>query len=40
LRWKEMVGRKKYDFLDDMPDWDLQAVEYNKKNVNAHKKEN
>jgi len=38
LRWKEMIGRKKYEFLDGIPNWDLQTVEHNKKNVNAHKK--
>jgi len=38
LRWKEMIARKKYDFLDGIPNWDLQTVEHNKKNVNAHKK--
>lgn len=38
LKWKEMVGRKNYQSLDGMPEWDLHAVEYNKKNVNAHKK--
>ncbi len=38
LKWKEMVGRKNYQILDDMPEWDLHAVEYNQKNVNAHKK--
>ena len=38
LRWKEMTGRKKYEFLDGIPKWDLQTVEHNIKNVNAHKK--
>jgi len=38
LRWKEMVARKKYEFLDGIPNWDLQTVEHNKRNVNAHKK--
>jgi hypothetical protein len=38
LRWKEMVGRNNYEFLDDIPAWDLYAVEYNEKNVNAHKR--
>ena len=38
LKWKEMVGRKNYQILEDMPEWDLHSVEYNKKNVNAHKK--
>lgn len=38
LKWKEMVGRKNYQTLEDMPEWDLHSVEYNKKNVNAHKK--
>ena len=38
LQWKEMVGRKNYQYLPGMPAWDLHVVEYNKKNVNAHKK--
>jgi hypothetical protein len=38
LEWKEMVARKKYVGLATMPEWDLHNVEYNKKNVNAHKK--
>jgi len=38
LQWKEMVGRKNYQILPGMPSWDLQVVEHNKKNVNAHKK--
>ncbi len=39
LQWKEMVARKKYEPLDGMPEWNLQHVEHNKKNVNAHKKQ-
>jgi hypothetical protein len=38
LQWKIMVARKKYELLPGMPDWNLQVVEHNKKNVNAHKK--
>ena len=38
LKWKHMVARKKYEYLDGIPNWDLTVVEYNKKNVNAHKK--
>lgn len=38
LQWKQMVGRKKYETLPCMPEWNLQVVEHNKKNVNAHKK--
>ena len=38
LQWKEMVGRKNYQYLPGMPAWDLHVVEHNKKNVNAHKK--
>ena len=38
LKWKQMVARKKYEDLDGIPNWDLSVVEYNKKNVNAHKK--
>ena len=38
LQWKEMMGRKDYQILEDMPEWDLQVTEYNNKNVNAHKK--
>jgi len=39
LVWKEMVGRKKYKLLDGIPSWNLQTVEYNKRNVNAHKRQ-
>ena len=38
LQWKEMVGRKNYQYLSGMPAWDLHVVHHNKKNVNAHKK--
>ena len=38
LQWKIMVARKRYELLPGMPDWNLQVVEHNKKNVNAHKK--
>ena len=38
LKWKQMVGRKKYEFLQGMPKWNLQVVEHNEKNVNAHRK--
>jgi len=38
LQWKEMVGRKNYQYLPGMPAWDLHFVHHNKKNVNAHKK--
>jgi len=38
LKWRQMVARKKYEDLGGIPSWDLSVVEYNKKNVNAHKK--
>ena len=38
LQWKEMVARKKYQLLPEMPEWNLHVVEHNEKNVNAHKK--
>ncbi len=38
LEWKQMVDRKKYKTLPSMPEWNLQVVEHNRKNVNAHKK--
>lgn len=38
LQWKQMVGRKRYETLPSMPEWNLQVVEHNRKNVNAHKK--
>ena len=38
LKWRQMVARKKYEDLEGIPKWDLSVVEYNKKNVNAHKK--
>ncbi len=34
LKWRQMVGRKKYEFLDGIPKWDLTVVDHNKKNVN------
>ena len=38
LKWKELVEKNKSVMLDSMPEWDLSVVEYNEKNVNAHKK--
>ena len=38
LKWKQMVGRKKYEFMESIPKWDLQVVEHNEKNVNAHRR--
>lgn len=38
LKWKQMVARKKYEFMESIPDWDLQIVEHNVKNVNAHRR--
>ncbi len=38
LKWKELVSKGKSVMLDGIPDWDLSVVEYNKRNVNAHKK--
>ena len=38
LKWKEMLARKTYVELATIPQWNLRKVEYNKKNVNAHKK--
>lgn len=38
LQWKEMVARNEYKLLEEIPKWDLSVVEYNTKNVNAHKK--
>ena len=38
LQWKQMVGRKKYETMPSMPEWNLKVVEHNSKNVNAHKK--
>jgi hypothetical protein len=38
LKWKELVSKGKTEPLDGMPPWNLQIVEHNKKNVNAHKK--
>jgi hypothetical protein len=37
LAWRKMVGPKQYEPCG-MPEWDLTQVEYNSKNVNAHKK--
>jgi len=37
LKWKSMVARKQYEFMEGKPEWHLDVVEYNKKNVNAHK---
>ena len=38
LLWKEQLGKGKYGILDKKPEMDLSVVEINKKNVNAHKK--
>ncbi len=38
LQWRTMVARKKYEILEGIPAWDLQVVEHNTKNVNAHKR--
>jgi hypothetical protein len=38
LLWKEQIGKGNYIFLNEKPRMDLSIVEYNKKNVNAHKK--
>tara|TARA_Y100000592_G_scaffold92353_1_gene153948 strand:+ start:26243 stop:27298 length:1056 start_codon:yes stop_codon:yes gene_type:complete len=43
LKWRQMVARGTYEFLDGIPKWDLTVVDYNKKNVNQvviYKKEN
>lgn len=38
LQWRSMIARKKYELLDGIPAWDLQVVEHNNRNVNAHKR--
>jgi len=38
LKWKEQTVKGKKLPLDSMPKWNLQVVEYNQRNVNAHKK--
>lgn len=38
LLWKEQIDKGNYVFLDGKPEMDLSIVEYNSKNVNAHKK--
>ena len=38
LLWKEQIAKGRYEFLEDKPEMDLSIVEYNSKNVNAHKK--
>ena len=38
LLWKEQVGKGSYVNLIGKPEMDLSIVEYNEKNVNAHKK--
>ncbi len=37
LQWKEMTDRGKYDTLDAMPEFKLDVVNLNSKNVNSHK---
>lgn len=37
LLWKEQIEKGKYVFLVGKPEMDLGVVEYNEKNVNAHK---
>ena len=39
LQWKKMIGRKQYEIMGAIPEWNLRTVEYNKKNVGAHKKD-
>jgi len=38
LLWKEQTGKGVYVNLTGIPEMDLSIVEYNEKNVNAHKK--
>lgn len=38
LLWKEQMEKGKYDILNGKPEMDLNVVEINEKNVNAHKK--
>ena len=38
LKWKELVSKGTSVLLEGIPDWNLSVVEYNKKNVNKHKK--
>jgi hypothetical protein len=38
LQWKQMVGRKKYEIMPSIPEWDLKVVEHNTRNVNAHRR--
>lgn len=35
LKWKEMVAKGKYEFMDNEPEFNLDVVEHNRKNVNA-----
>jgi hypothetical protein len=37
LLWKEQIAKGRYEFLEGKPEMDLSIVEYNHKNVNAHK---
>lgn len=38
LLWKEQTSKGQYVLLSGKPEMDLSIVEYNEKNVNAHKK--
>jgi hypothetical protein len=38
LEWKEQIDKGKYIKLDEMPKFALDVVNFNYKNVNAHKK--
>lgn len=40
LQWKEQIAKGKYVLLDKMPEFCLDVVKVNAKNVNAHKKNN
>tara|TARA_Y100001963_G_scaffold41953_1_gene58796 strand:- start:504 stop:1310 length:807 start_codon:yes stop_codon:yes gene_type:complete len=38
LKWKQMVGKGKYEFLKKMPKFNLDVIEYNKKNTERFSK--
>jgi hypothetical protein len=37
LEWKEMVGQGKYEILKEEPEFNLDVVEYNIRNVNPNR---
>ena len=37
LQWREMISKGKYEVMNEEPEFNLDVVEHNSKNVNANK---